>query len=133
MMLTRRQALAGLAFCLVPATGMALERDTLFNVSTRLVEIYQAGDAAALHGMLSPDLQAQYSPDALASWLREVNAKFGPLQRISLPISGTRAYAIFAAYFERAPSDMFLELDPQGRVVVWTLKNDSGAVALRKR
>ncbi|NIX75655.1 hypothetical protein [Microvirga terricola] len=132
-MLTRRQALSGFALILVPASGAALEQDTLFNVSTRLVTIYQTGDAGALHSMLAPDLQAQYSPEALASWLSEAKATFGPLQRISLPISGTRAFAIFAAYFERAPNDMFLELDRDGRIVLWTLKSDSGAVVLRKR
>ena len=55
------------------------------------------------------------------------------LQRTSLPTYGSRAYGIFAAYFDRGPADMYLEIDDRERLVLWTLKNDVKALSIRER
>jgi hypothetical protein len=60
-MFDRRHRLTGLMWFgtgLRATSAEALERDTHFNVSPRLVEIDRAADAASLHVMLSPELEA---------------------------------------------------------------------------
>jgi len=58
---------------------------------------------------------------------------FGMLQRTSMPTYGSRTHGIFAAHFDRGPSDMFLEVDPQEKLVLWVLKDASSTLAIRKR
>jgi len=135
-MITRRDLLAGvtgLGGTLAVHPAQALERGTLFEVASRLVPIYRNHDADALHAMLAPDLQGDFPPAALARWLDEARATFGILQRTSLPTYGSRAHSIFIAYFDRGPSDMFLEIDQQERLLLWALKNDSKVLAIRRR
>ena len=133
-MINRRHLLLGLAgLGIAPTQGQALERTSLFEVATRLVAIYRADDADALHRALAPDLQADFPPRALSAWLKEARDTFGMLQRTSLPTYGSHAHSIFVAYFDRGPSDMFLQIDEQERVVFWTFRNPSSVLALRRR
>jgi hypothetical protein len=133
-MINRRHLLLGLAgLGIAPTQGQALERTSLFEVATRLVAIYRADDADALHRALAPDLQADFPPRALSAWLKEARDTFGTLQRTSLPTYGSRAHSIFVAYFDRGLSDMFLQIDEQERVVFWTFRNPSSVLALRRR
>ena len=136
MMVNRRHlllGLAGLGSGFLPEPGQALERTSLFDVATRLVAIYRAEDADALHRALVPDLQPEFPPTALSAWLKEARDTFGILQRTSLPTYGSRAHSIFVAYFDRGPSDMFLQIDEQERVVFWTFKTPSKVLSLRRR
>ena len=133
-MINRRHLLLGLAgLGIAPTQGQALERTSLFEVATRLVAIYRADDADALHRALAPDLQADFPPRALSAWLKEARDTFGTLQRTSLPTYGSRAHSIFVAYFDRGLSDMYLQIDEQERVVFWTFRNPSSVLALRRR
>ena len=133
-MINRRHLLLGLAgLGIAPTQGQALERTSLFEVATRLVAIYRADDADALHRALAPDLQADFPPRALSAWLKEARDTFGTLQRTSLPTYGSRAHSIFVAYFDRGLSDMFLQIDEQERVVFWTFKTPSKVLSLRRR
>lgn len=134
-MITRRTLLAGLAGlgCGLPASrGHALERGTLFELATRLVAIYQASDADALHEMLAPGLQPAFPVPVLARWLTEARDMFGLLQRTSMPTYGSRTHGIFAAYFDRGPSDMYLEIDQQEKLVIWVLKADAKVLSIRR-
>ena len=134
MTVNRRRLLLGLAgLGLAPAQGQALDRTSLFEVATRLVAIYRAADADALHRALAPDLQPDFSPEALSAWLQEARDTFGILQRTSLPTYGSRAHSIFVAYFDRGPSDMYLQIDEGERVLFWTFKTPSSVLSLRRR
>jgi hypothetical protein len=134
MTVNRRHLLLGLAgLGLAPTPGQALDRTSLFAVATRLVAIYRAGDADALHRALAPDLQPDFPPTALSAWLQEARDTFGILQRTSLPTYGSRAHSIFVAYFDRGPSDMYLQIDEQERVLFWTFKTPSHVLSLRRR
>lgn len=135
-MLTRRRLLAGasaLGSTLAAGPGWTLERGTLFEVATRLVRIYQTGDAEAFHAMLAPDLRPGFPPAVLSGWLAEAREAFGMLQRVSLPTYGSVAHSIFVAYFDRRPCDMYLEIDRQERVVLWAFKNDVKVWAIRRQ
>jgi hypothetical protein len=136
-MITRRQVWAGACAlsgaALAPSPGRALERGTLFEVATRLVSLYQASDADALHRMLAPTLQPHFPSASLAEWLAEARKAFGMLQRTSMPTYGSRAHGIFAAYFDRGPADMYLEIDRQSRLVLWALKDDVKVLSIRER
>jgi hypothetical protein len=133
-MITRRQAWAGACAlsgaALAPSPSRALERGTLFEVATRLVTLYQASDADALHQMLA--LQPHFPSASLALWLAEARNAFGMLQRTSMPTYGSRAHGIFAAYFDRGPADMYLEVDLWSRLVLWALKNDVKVLSIRE-
>ena len=134
MTANRRHLLLGLAgIGLAPTPGQALDRTSLFAVATRLVAIYRAADADALHRALAPDLQPDFPPAALSAWLQEARDTFGILQRTSLPTYGSRAHSIFVAYFDRGPSDMYLQIDEQERVLFWTFKTPSHVLSLRRR
>jgi hypothetical protein len=37
------------------------------------------------------------------------------------------------AYFDRGPSDMYLQIDEQERVLFWTFKTPSHVLSLRRR
>ncbi len=134
MTANRRHLLLGLAgLGLAPTPGQALDRTSLFAVATRLVAIYRAGDADTLHRALAPDLQPDFPPTALSAWLQEARDTFGILQRTSLPTYGSRAHSIFVAYFDRGPSDMYLQIDEGERVLFWTFKTPSHVLSLRRR
>jgi hypothetical protein len=136
MMITRRHLLAGLAGLgceITSGKGQALERGNLDEIASRLVGIYQTSDVDALHRMLAPDLQTSFSAPVLTRWLAEARESFGMLQRISMPTYGSRTHGVFAAYFNARPIDMYLEVDQQGRIVFWALKNASATLALRRK
>jgi hypothetical protein len=50
-----------------------------------------------------------------------------------MPTYGSRTHGVFAAYFNARPIDMYLEVDQQGRIVFWALKNASATLALRRK
>ena len=120
-MVNRRRLLLGLTgLGLAPTQGRALDRTSLFEVATRLVAIYRAADADALHRALAPGLQPDFPPEALSAWLKEARDTFGILQRTSLPTYGSRAH-------------MYLQIDEQERVLFWTFKTPSSVLSLRRR
>ena len=134
MTANRRHLLLGLAgLGLAPTPGQALDRTSLFAVATRLVAIYRAEDADAVHRALAPDLQPEFPTAALSAWLKEARDTFGILQRTSLPTYGSRAHSIFVAYFDLGPSDMYLQIDEGERVLFWTFKTPSHVLSLRRR
>jgi hypothetical protein len=134
--IARRQALAGLvgaggALALAPSPAFAGSR--LYELALRLAAIYRASDADSLHRMLAPGLESSFPPAVLSRWLAEARAAFGMLQRTSMPTYGNRTHGVFAAYFDRGPADMYLEIDSRERLVLWAFKNDAGVLALRGR
>jgi hypothetical protein len=116
-----------------PSRGGAVERVTLFDFAKRLVAIYQASDADALHSILAPELQPDFSPPALSRWLTQARNTFGMLRRTSMPTYGSRTHGVLAAYFDRAPADMYLEMNQQEKLVLWVLKSGNNMLSIRKR
>jgi hypothetical protein len=60
----------------------------LINVSQELLRIYNAGDAAALHGLLAPSLQAGYPAEDLRLILVQCRALTHDIERFSIPSWG---------------------------------------------
>lgn len=94
------------------------------DLSRRLVQIYNDGDAAALHGLLAPALKAKYTPQDLAAVLGRCRALTGRVGRLSLPSYGQRHYGFFAVYAEAAVFEMILEIDPEERLFHWVVTDD---------
>jgi hypothetical protein len=136
IMIMRRHVLASFAtLCctIMPGEGQALERGKLVEIAARLVEIYQASDADALHGLLASDLQSRYSPPVLSRWLAEAQKTYGMIERISMPTYGSRIHGVFAVYVNGRPMDMYLEIDKRERVVFWGFNNASTTLTLRRK
>jgi hypothetical protein len=134
-MIGRRHVLLGLTSFgggFAPGFGQALADNVLFEVAQRLVAIYQASDADALHRLLAPDLQPHFPRPKLAAWLKEAQEAFGVLHRTSMPTYGSRHHGALLAYFDRAPADMYLQIDKQRRVVFWAFRDTVKALAIRK-
>jgi hypothetical protein len=114
------------------ANGAAAEaaRGMLRDVSLRVVDVFNARDGAALRAMLTPEQHEREEADELVVRLAECHRRFGPLERISLPVMATRSYGLMAAHFETAVRDLFLEIDADGGIKVLTIVGADGSCSL---
>jgi hypothetical protein len=94
------------------------------NVSEVLMRAYNDEDPFALHGLLSPALQARYTPESLRMVLTLCRVLTGDIFRLSTPSWGTRSYGFFGVYAESGVFDMVLEIDPSERVVHWVVSDN---------
>lgn len=112
--------------------GAAAEvaRGMLRDVSLRVVDAFNARDGAALRAMLTPEQRDGQQANELVVRLAECRQRFGPLERISLPVMATRSYGLMAAHFETAVRDLFLEIDADGGIKVLTIVGADGSCSL---
>lgn len=94
------------------------------DVSQALVRAYNAEDAAGLHALLAPALQARYGIEALQRALLLCRVLTSEIFRISTPVWGARHFGYFAVYAETKPFEMILEIDDDGRIVHWVITDD---------
>ena len=99
------------------------------DVSQALVRAYNAEDAAALHALLAPALQAKYGIEALQRALLLCRALTSEIFRISTPVWGARSFGYFAVYAETKPFEMILEIDDDARIIHWVITDDVQAKA----
>jgi hypothetical protein len=112
------------------AAAGGVERNSLRETSVEIVELYNRTDAAALHEKLTPGLRRTWAVGDFAQRLDDCRRRFGVLNRISLPVSGTRFIGLITAYFETEPRDMFLELDRDGLIRTLTFVGLDDSCAL---
>lgn len=105
-------------------------RGTLGEVSKTVVALYNSDDAAALHALLAPALRQAWSIERFALRLADCRRRLGVIERVSLPVMGTRTYGFIAAYFETSNRDMFLEIDHDGFIKILTFRGQSDICAL---
>ncbi len=125
--------LACAALLLVLPLGDAaggVDRGTLGDVSQAVVTLYNRDDAAALHAMLAPDRRRHWPIEPFARRLTDCRRRLGTIERISLPVMGTRTFGFIAAHFEATVSDMFLEIDQDGFIEVLTFKGQDDVCVL---
>jgi hypothetical protein len=121
------------AFLLTLPSGDAaagVERGTLGDVSQAVVALYNRDDAEALHAMLAPDRRRPWPIEPFARRLADCRRRLGAIERISLPVMGTRTFGFIAAYFEATARDMFLEIDQDGFIEVLTFKGQDDVCVL---
>jgi hypothetical protein len=120
------------ALGLLPLSGTAAEvtRTTLREVSQQVLAAFNAGDGAALHGMLAADLQAALTASSLGGRLEACRARLGTMERLSLPVMSTWTYGMYAAYFGDGARDLFLELDRDGRILHLTIAGTGDSCSL---
>jgi hypothetical protein len=115
------------ALALAPAAGSVAQTLTPFSVvgvSEALTRAYNDEDAAALHGLLAPALQARYTPADLRTALTLCRVLTGEILRLSTPSWGQRSYGFFGVYAETGVFDMVLEIDPAEKIVHWVITDD---------
>ncbi|MCB8823274.1 hypothetical protein [Microvirga rosea] len=108
--------------------ALAVERNTLFNVSQEILRLYNDDDSEHLFRLLAPELQTKYTPDTLKQVLRRCKELFGRMQRFSLPTMGTRTFAFFAAYGTSSVYDMIVEVDKNAKLFHWVITSDVQAL-----
>ena len=114
-------ALAGaLAF---PARA-ELDPHSLTDAADRLLPIYNAADAPALHAILAPALRDKYTVDALRDALRRCRVLTHDIFRFSTPSYGGRHYGFFAVYAEASTFEMILEIDEDERLLHFVITDD---------
>jgi hypothetical protein len=96
----------------------------VINVSHELLRIYNAKDAAALHGLLAPALQAKYAIEDLRLTLAHCHGLTHEIDRFSTPSWGTRRYGFFGVYAENSVLEMILEIDEHEKIVHWVITDD---------
>jgi hypothetical protein len=115
------------ALTLAAGSGPAAQALTPFsvvNVSEALMRAYNDEDAATLHGLLAPALQARYAPADLRTALTLCRVLTGDILRLSTPSWGERSYGFFGVYAETGVFDMVLEIDPSEKIVHWVIAGD---------
>jgi hypothetical protein len=108
----------------------AVERGTLHEISKKIVALYNGEDAAGLHALFTPALQQAWPIERFSERLADCRRQLGRLERVSLPVMGTRTYGFLAAYFETTGRDMFLEIDQRGLIKLLTFKGQNDICAL---
>ncbi len=106
---------------LVPVSARAETR--LHTMSQYLVSALNAGDVGAIAGALSPKLRERLSDETLSTSIDDCRLRVGPVERTSLPTSGTARYAFFLAYVPDRVLDMIIELDEAGKVLTWIISS----------
>jgi hypothetical protein len=106
------------------AAGQSLGPFAVTNASEALARAYNGQDAAALHGLLAPALQARYTPDDIRTALALCRVLTGDIFRLSTPSWGARSYGFFGLYAETGVFDMVLEIDQAERIVHWVVSDD---------
>jgi len=115
------------ALILAPWSAPAAEIPSPFavtNVSEALTRAYNEQDVAALHRLLTPELQARHTPESLRMALALCRVLTGEILRLSTPSWGTRSYGFFGVYAETGVFDMVLEIDQAERVVHLVIADD---------
>jgi hypothetical protein len=106
------------------ARGQTPDPFAITDISEALARAYNAENAAALHGLLAPSLQARYTPDAVRKALVLCRVLTGDIFRLSTPSWGTRSYGFFGVYAETGVFDMVLEIDGHKRIVHWVISDN---------
>ena len=122
----------GLAGAAIVAAGMGLALPaasavgphSVTNVARELVRVYNTEDAAGLHRLLAPALQAKYDVEALRTALTLCRVLTSEIFRISTPVWGARHFGYFAVYAETKPFEMILEIDEDERIIHWGITDD---------
>jgi hypothetical protein len=99
----------------------------LTNVAQELLRIYNAGDAAVLHGLLAPPLQAKYPVEELRVVLARCRGITHEIDRFSTPSWGGRRFGFFGVYAEISVLEMILEIDEDEKIIHWVITNDVNA------
>jgi hypothetical protein len=107
-------------------------RSALGEMSNRVVALYNAVDAAALHGLLAPDLRNGWAVEQFAVRLADCRQRLGTLARVSPPVMGTRTFGFIAAYFDGEVRDMFLEIDENGSIRMLAFKGQTDVCNLSR-
>jgi hypothetical protein len=123
----RHAAIALIGTSLLRPAMAEVSPHALINVSQELLRIYNAGDAAALHGLLAPSLQARYSAEELRLILAQCGALTHDIERFSIPSWGGRRHGFFGVYAENSVLEMILEIDKSEKIVHWLITDDVGA------
>lgn len=124
-----RKVMAGLAALAIGAgsagsAAAAVGPHSVTNVSQALVQAYNAEDAAGLHRLLAPALQAKYSVEALRTALVLCRVLTSEIFRISTPVWGARHFGYFAVYAETKPFEMILEIDDDEKLIHLVITDD---------
>jgi hypothetical protein len=127
-----RKVMAGLAALTIGAgsagsAAAAVGPHSVTNVSQALVQAYNAEDAAGLHRLLAPALQAKYSVEALRTALVLCRVLTSEIFRISTPVWGARHFGFFAVYAETKPFEMILEIDDDEKIIHWVITDNVNA------
>jgi hypothetical protein len=96
----------------------------LLNVSQELLRAYNAEDAQALYGLLSPALQVKYPVETLRAVLARCRALTHEIDRFSIPSWGARRYGFFGVYAEMSVLEMILEINEDERIIHWVITDD---------
>ena len=97
---------------------------TVIDVSQSLLRVYNARDAAALHELLAPPLQAKYTLEDLRLILSRCHGLTHEIDRFSLPSWGSRRYGFFGVYAENSVLEMVLEIDEGEKIIHWMITDD---------
>ena len=119
-----RSTVAAVGLLLAGAAAAQVGPHAIINVSQQLLRIYNGRDAAALHDLLAPSLQAKYSVEDLRLTLARCHGLTHEVERFSLPSWGTRRYGFFGVYAENAVLEMILEIDESEKIVHWVITDD---------
>jgi hypothetical protein len=123
-------AMTGMLLCGVAMPEAAQARVTLRDLSLAIVDLYNAEDGIGLYTRVSEPLAARLSTEILAERLSDCRQRFGPLQRLSLPVASNSTSALFATYFEKGLRDMYLEIDQDGGIRLLTFAGLGESCAL---
>ncbi len=116
---------AALLILATPCAAGMVGPDAVFNTSQLIMKAYNDGDAERIRDALSPEVADLNSLDQIRKTLRACKQLIGDhIERLSLPVSGTRHYGFIEAYLVGRQADMFVEIDDAGRILFWTLSND---------
>jgi len=121
---TLRSTVAAVGLLLAGAATAQVGPHAIIHVSQELLRIYNARDAAALHGLLAPSLQVKYPVEDLRLTLARCHGLTHEIERFSLPSWGTRRYGFFGVYAENAVLEMILEIDESEKIVHWVITDD---------
>jgi hypothetical protein len=116
---------ASLVAAFLPISAMAeVGPHALMNVAQELLRAYNAEDARALHGLLSPALQVKYSVETLHVLLAQCRTMTHEIDRFSIPSWGGRRYGFFGVYAELKVLEMILEIDENEKIIHWAVTDN---------
>lgn len=110
-----------------PPAASAVGPFSVTHVSEALVRAYNSEDAAALHQLLAPSLQAKVTVEAVRTALRLCRVLTYDIARISTPVWGGRRHGYFAVYAETKVFEMHLEIDDDEKIIHWMITDDLAA------
>ena len=120
-----RGAACVLSMLALGGPARAIERDALYNMSQEVLQAYRTIDADRFRRHLAAPLQTKYAGELLRQVLLTCRSLTGQVERLSLPVMGTRHYAFFAVYTEEAGVfDMLLEIDEDKKIIHFVISRE---------